>query len=212
MALSRYPSSIRRGGWPSAYGDWGDLIQGMMSPPYIQRALSTGTVAPVDVYERENEFVINMACAGCRPEDIDVTDEDDVMRIRGRFTDHGIAAGPMAEGQARSMEGQTRQGTGQMAQGQATLAQGQSQMPPAAGQMPQGQVHPHEQCLIRELPTGRFERDITLPMGVNAQEAQASFENGLLTLILPKMRAPQGHHIPISRGRRAETGKGSASH
>ena len=64
---------------------------------------------------------------------------------------------------------------------------------------------PSEQCLIRELPTGRFERDITLPMAVNSQQAQATFDNGLLCLVLPKAHAPQGHRIQIGQGQASQT-------
>ena len=46
----------------------------------------------------------------------------------------------------------------------------------------------------------RFERDITLPTNVNADQARASFDNGLLTLTLPKAQAAHGHKIQIGQG------------
>lgn len=233
MAMNRYPSN-RRGSWPTGIGDWNDLFQGLMAPALFQRTVSTGAIAPVDVCERENEFIIRMACAGCRPEDIDVTVEDDVVRIRGRFQDHemggadeqtaqqhagqaeGTASG-MTSGQtsgqadARSQtsgqgaqastgpsRGQSGQTLGAQMQGQRT--QSQSMQGQTGGQSMPARQSSREQCLIRELPTGRFERDITLPVAVNSGEAEANFENGLLTLTLPKARAPQGRRIQIGQG------------
>jgi HSP20 family molecular chaperone IbpA len=82
-----------------------------------------------------------MARAGCRPEDIDVTVENDVVRIRGRFPEHfemGTSGGQAMLGQA----------------GQPSLGQ------PAQGHAMSGQQQTGrgETCLVRELPSGRFER------------------------------------------------------
>lgn len=244
MAMNRYPSN-RRGSWPTGMGDWSDLFQGLMAPALLQRTVSTGAIAPVDVCERENEFIIRMGCAGCRPEDIDVTVEDDVVRIRGRFQDHemggaaeeqtgqqqagqteGAGSGTASRqgGQAAQTAGQSGaqsqmggasaqssgdQSTGQGgqtlgAQMQGQRMQSQQMQSQARGQSMSARQAPREQCLIRELPTGRFERDITLPIAVNSGEAQANFENGLLTLTLPKARAPQGRRIQI--GQQQSTG------
>ncbi|MBX6772313.1 MAG: Hsp20/alpha crystallin family protein [Chloroflexi bacterium] len=158
MAETRYPA-VR--GMPELSGffrSWDEFIRRFMSPSFFERTLTMGSIAPVDVCERNNEFVIRMACPGCRPQDIDVTVENDVVRIRGKFMGH------------EEME-------------QASQTAGH-----------------HESCLIRELPTGRFERDIALPTAVNAQQARATFENGLLTIVLPKAQAAQGHRIQIATG------------
>lgn len=46
---------------------------------------------------------------------------------------------------------------------------------------------------------GRFERRIALPRGVNKEKADARFENGLLTVTLPKdPEAERGRRIPIN--------------
>jgi HSP20 family protein len=39
---------------------------------------------------------------------------------------------------------------------------------------------------IREHRWGAFERSVRLPTGVNSDQAQADFENGILTITLPK--------------------------
>lgn len=224
MALSRYPSG-RRGSWPTPSGmDWNDFFPGLMAPGSFHRNVSTGAAAPVDVCERENEFIIRVACAGCRPEDIDVTVEEDTVRIRGRFPDHehgmsqeqsgqmqgGTAGQTSSSAAGTSSQAQTSQSSGSQAQGQSSgvhmagQSHGQSSSAQmsgqSSGQNAQTNQAPREQCLVRELPTGRFERDITLPMAVDSRDAQANFENGLLTLTLPKARAQQGHRIQIGQG------------
>jgi HSP20 family protein len=158
-----------------------------MTPFMGERFLSTGAVAPVDVCERDNSFIVRMACAGCRPEDIEVTVENDMVRIRGKFMDHEMMA---QQGQTGGQQMSGQQMTGQQMSGQ---------------QMGGQQGGQREVCLIRELPTGRFERDITLPTPVNAQQTRASFENGLLTLVLPKTEAAMGHRIQIGQATGAGT-------
>lgn len=169
MAQSQFPMTRGTAGMPSMFGNWNDFMRRFMFPTFFERSLTMGSIAPVDVCERGNDFILRMACPGCTPQDIDVTVEDDVVRIRGKFPsfDH------------------TEETTKQTAQTQQT------------GQQP---TTAHEQCLIRELPTGRFERDITLPTSVNAQQSRAKFENGMLTLMLPKAQAAQGHKIQIGQG------------
>lgn len=168
MAQSQHPMTRGGAGMPTAFGSWNDFMRRFMFPSFFERTLTMGGLAPVDVCERGNDFVVRMACPGCRPQDIDVTVENDTVKIRGKFPsfDH--------EEQPTQQQGTQQQGT--------------------------QQTMPHEQCLIRELPTGRFERDITLPTAVNAQQAHASFENGLLTLTLPKTQAAIGHKVQIGQG------------
>ena len=43
--------------------------------------------------------------------------------------------------------------------------------------------------LLRELPYGTFRRSLRLPVPVNGDEAEATVEDGLLTLRLPKVEA-----------------------
>ncbi|MCL5264851.1 MAG: Hsp20/alpha crystallin family protein [Chloroflexi bacterium] len=54
-----------------------------------------------------------------------------------------------------------------------------------------------ESYLIHELPVGRFYREVTLPISVQAEKAQAVFENGLLTLHLPKIEAAKAKRIKV---------------
>lgn len=58
--------------------------------------------------------------------------------------------------------------------------------------------------VMRERRSGSFARSVTLPAAVNADQAQARFENGVLTLTLPKTEQAQAKQIPISGGSQAQ--------
>ncbi|MBI3977482.1 MAG: Hsp20/alpha crystallin family protein [Chloroflexi bacterium] len=45
---------------------------------------------------------------------------------------------------------------------------------------------------------GRFSRSVTLPVPVQADKAQATFENGTLTLRLPKAETARAKHIRVT--------------
>lgn len=50
---------------------------------------------------------------------------------------------------------------------------------------------------LREHRYTRFERSVVLPGEVQAEKAEAAFENGILTLTLPKTEAAKAWAIPI---------------
>jgi HSP20 family protein len=50
---------------------------------------------------------------------------------------------------------------------------------------------------VRERRHGSFQRSITLPVPINASQAHASFDNGVLTLTIPKAEAARPKHIKI---------------
>ena len=55
-----------------------------------------------------------------------------------------------------------------------------------------------EQYLFQELRRGRFTRSVSLPAGVDREGATASFENGLLTLTIPRAQATKPRQIRIT--------------
>lgn len=59
-------------------------------------------------------------------------------------------------------------------------------------------AHDDEGYSYREIRRGSFSRTITLPSGVKTDSATASFENGLLTLHLPKADEAKPRQIRIS--------------
>ncbi|MFO7271596.1 Hsp20/alpha crystallin family protein [Sphaerobacter thermophilus] len=58
--------------------------------------------------------------------------------------------------------------------------------------------------LVRERRYGRFERTITLPTDVKADQAQATLEHGVLTLRLPKAEEARARRIPVQSGTGAQ--------
>lgn len=57
---------------------------------------------------------------------------------------------------------------------------------------------PRRQFYRRELRYGSFSRSLNLPMGVDADKAEARFENGILTLTLPKAEANRPKQIKVT--------------
>ena len=54
--------------------------------------------------------------------------------------------------------------------------------------------------LIRERYMGGFERTITLPTKVRAEDATAEFRDGVLTIVLPKAEESRARTIPVRPG------------
>jgi HSP20 family protein len=52
----------------------------------------------------------------------------------------------------------------------------------------------------REIRRGSFSRQLTLPGGLKTDAASASFDNGLLTLTIPKAEEVKPRQIPIGHG------------
>ncbi|MDR2140262.1 MAG: Hsp20/alpha crystallin family protein [Deltaproteobacteria bacterium] len=49
----------------------------------------------------------------------------------------------------------------------------------------------------RERETGTFSRSLTLPLKVKAEEVEARFKNGVLTITLPKAAEAKAHQITV---------------
>ncbi|HJT64089.1 MAG TPA: Hsp20/alpha crystallin family protein [Candidatus Limnocylindria bacterium] len=54
-----------------------------------------------------------------------------------------------------------------------------------------------EGYLFRELSRGEFRRVISLPGGVDAEKAEATFRDGILTLTIPKVEPIKPHEIKV---------------
>jgi HSP20 family protein len=100
-----------------------------------------GSVAslPVDVYETDDELVINARVSGIAPEDVEITIHGDTVTIRGEL--HSAAEDEESK---------------------------------------DWKWYAHE---LRHGPIGRT---VTLPTLVDVDKVEAHFQNGLLTLRLPK--------------------------
>lgn len=107
------------------FGDW----------PEVGELESASTFA-VDVYQDDQGYVVKAAVPGVKPEDVDVTVEDDVLRIKAESK--------------------------------------------------QEQEVKEDQYLRREIRWGAVQRAMRLPADVDVDKIAANFENGILTLRLPR--------------------------
>lgn len=61
--------------------------------------------------------------------------------------------------------------------------------------------------LIRERQTGRFQRSVTLPGAVKADEAEADFTDGVLSITLPKAEEAKARQITVRSNVKEAAGK-----
>lgn len=58
----------------------------------------------------------------------------------------------------------------------------------------------HSTWLLREIPRGSFKRSLQLPFDVDADRAEATFDNGMLQLTLPKRESAKPRTIVVKPG------------
>jgi len=58
--------------------------------------------------------------------------------------------------------------------------------------------HDENQYLLTELPSGVFQRTLRLPTALDADKAEASIDNGILTLRLPKAESARPKVIKVA--------------
>lgn len=92
----------------------------------------------VDVFQTKDSLIIKSTIAGVKPEDIDISIDNDVFTIRG----------------TRKIEETVRE----------------------------------EDYFYQECYWGSFSRSIVLPMEINPDEVEATLKNGVLTVVLPKVK------------------------
>ena len=51
--------------------------------------------------------------------------------------------------------------------------------------------------VVHERYHGTFQRMITLPMPIDSSKAEATFKDGVMTLVLPKQQRTTAQRIPI---------------
>src|SRR5207237_7144877 len=160
-------------------------------------------LAPMDICETQNGYEVDVALPGVRPEDIELTVDQNTLTIRGRFS-HQNEHQDQHEGQARDQQqAQAGQTQGQQ-QAQAGQAQGQQQTQQDGGQQKQqGKMERHQRghnWLSREIVAGSFERVVTFPRPIDTNNVQTKFENGILTIMLPVSEGSRPKRISITGG------------
>jgi HSP20 family protein len=141
---------------------------------------------PMDICETQNGYEVDIALPGVRPEDIELTVDQNMLTIRGHY-------GHQDEHQNQPQSGQAQQQpqTQQQAIGQ--------QMQPSQ----QGKMERHRgghNWLSREIVSGSFERSVTFPKPIDADHIQTSFQNGILTIQVPVSDASRPRRINITGG------------
>ena len=70
-----------------------------------------------------------------------------------------------------------------------------------SGETKQEKERKEENYHLHEQRYGRFERSVALPCDVNVDKAKAKFEDGVLTLTLPKVAAAKGKTCSEAEGK-----------
>ena len=104
----------------------------------------------IDLRENEDNYVLEAAVPGLKPDDIDISVLGNQVTLQGE-----------------TKQEQDRQG---------------------------------ERYHLRERRFGRFQRTVSLPTAVQADQATAEFRDGMLILTLPKAQETRPRRIPIGRG------------
>jgi HSP20 family protein len=68
------------------------------------------------------------------------------------------------------------------------------------GEMKNEQERQGERWHVRERRTGQFQRTVALPNNVDTNEVGAIYDNGVLTLTLPKSKESQPRRINVQQG------------
>ena len=171
-------------------------------------------IAPMDVCETPNGYEVDVALPGVRPEDVEITVDQNTLTIRGRYSyqnEHRDQMEGQWQGQQQRQwqQGQQQGQTGQTQVGQSQAGQQQQQ---------QGRTDRHRQghnWLLKEISSGTFERAITFPRPIDVNNIQTKFENGILTIMLPVSEASrpkrigltaqgQAQQIPVEAGQRQQ--------
>ena len=101
----------------------------------------------VDVFQAPNKLVIKSTIAGVKPEDIDISINNEMLTIRGK----------------RKLT----------------------------------EIISEDDYLIKECYWGGFSRSIILPVEINAGKIEATLDNGVLTITLPKARSAKHFSIKV---------------
>src|SRR5579875_1996065 len=175
MALSRY----------NPYGmSLRNAMDQLLTQAFVNPSMFMGPqsmVAPMNVYETNNGYEVQVALAGVKPQDIDLTVQQNTLDIKGKFS-------------------YTMPQTAQAQQGNVVESKPvqQSQTQQTQGQSQQGQANFN--TLIQEIPNGTFERTITFPRAIDANQIHTNFENGILTIWVPVSEASRARKISVQSG------------
>ena len=121
-------------------------------------------VKPLDVYATEDAVTILAGVPGMRPEDLDITVNQNTVTLAGKIAD-----------------------------------------------VAQSEAAKNSNWFLRELWNGELRRSVTLPFAIDSSKAEASFEHGIVHIVLPKAEGAKLHKIAIKGSEPQAVGAGSGS-
>jgi HSP20 family protein len=146
---------------------------------------SPSLLAPMDVCETPNGYEVDVALPGVRPEDVELTVDQNTLTLRGRYSHQNEH-----QGQAQGEPSQPQ------SQPQAQQDGGQQVQQPQRGKT--GRHRNGHNWLSREIVSGSFERTITFPRPIDTNKIQANFQDGILTIQLPISEGSRPKRIGIT--------------
>ena len=178
------------------------LEQSFVNPSWMPGAPSL--MVPMDVCETPDGYEVDVALPGVRPEDIELTVDQNSLTVRGRYSlqnDHQDQPQGQTQGQQQTQPGQMQ---GQQQTQWQSSSQGQQH---DGGQQPQqiqrGTTDRHRRghnWLSREIVSGTFERTIVFPRPIDINKVQTNLQNGILTILLPVSEESRPRRISITGG------------
>jgi HSP20 family protein len=162
-----------------------DLFEQSFVHPLTGRSGSSSMMAPMDVSETANGYEIDVALPGVKPEDIELTVHENTLSIRGHYS-HRSESQDQPQSQTQATQEQQQASTG-------TQTQKQNAPTSTASRSQRGRT-----WMAREITSGSFERSVTLPKPINADNIQTKFENGILMIQAPVSEASRPRRINIT--------------
>jgi HSP20 family protein len=139
-------------------------------------------MAPMDVCETENGYEVDVALPGVKPEDIELTVDQNTLTVRGSYS-HQNEHENQPQGQTEGQQSQQQDG-------------GQQTKQPQRGRT--GRHRQGHNWLSREIVSGSFERSVTFPRPIDTNNVQTKFQNGILTILLPVSEASKPKRISLT--------------
>jgi len=166
------------------------LFEQSVVPPGMMPGAQT-LMAPMDVCETPNGYEVDVALPGVRPEDIELTVDQNSLTIRGHYShqdEHQNQPQSQMHGGTSQQQSQQQSG-GQQGGGQ------QAQQPQGGGMERHRQGH---NWLLREIVSGSFERTINFPRPIDTNNIQTKFQNGILTIMVPVSEESRPKRIGVT--------------
>lgn len=145
-----------------------DAMNQLVAESFVRPRSMTGVFQPpIDLSETEDEFIVKLAAPGLKPDNFEVTAQENMLLIRGRTQAESQQDGNQNGEQDGNQNGGQNDG--------------------------KKNVRYH----IREQRFGEFVRTIRFPTQIDADKIQASLAHGILTISVPKAEAAKPKRIAI---------------